>query len=710
LNSQTGVGEARRHTWLGGWGNWLRALLSGLLFWAGTVLILLLPTFLASQPYRLQVGDIAPEDIRAPRDITYISQSETQAARDAARASISDVYDSPDPRVGRQQVRKARQIKDFIAVVRADSLAGTDLKESYLNVISGLTLTSDESLLLLSTDDATFEQITNEAISLLEEAMSGPVREGRVDEVTSRLALMVSSDFPEPLIPLILSITSDLVIPNSSLNMTKTEAARLQAEEAVPDVQHTFQQGEVIVRAGDLVDEQDMEAMVASGLTVKELTWQDIAGAAIAGLLSLVVLVTYLVAFKPPWVRKFSHTTLAIILFLLFLLLAQFMVTGQEPVAYLFPAAALALALHAFAGIEFTALAMIVMAGLVGYLAHGSFEMAVITAAGSLLAAGNMRRSARLSVYFVAGIAAALGGAAAFLIFYLPSQVEPSHLIEPLLFIGLNGLLSTGIALVILFAVGSLFGMTTNLQLIDLMRPDHPLQRQLQQVAVGTYQHTLEVANLVEAAAEAIQADSLLARVGTLYHDIGKATNPGFFVENRIEGGPDPHEELSPAASARIIKAHVKDGVTLARRHRLPSQIIAFVVEHHGTLPMLYFLNKAQQEAAASGVDIEDASEFYYNGPAPRSRETAILMLADGCESAVRAIRPVTTEDIEKTVDKIIKQRIDLHQLDDSGLTLTDIKTIQDTFVRALKGMYHPRIKYPGDEKPGTAPSQPGTG
>jgi hypothetical protein len=175
--------------------------------------------------------------------------------------------------------------------------------------------------------------------------------------------------------------------------------------------------------------------------------------------------------------------------------------------------------------------------------------------------------------------------------------------------------------------------------------------------------------------------------------------NPGFFIENRTEGQPDPHEGLSPLASARLIKAHVAEGIRLARRHRLPPRLVAFIPEHHGTTPISFFLALAQAEAAATGTPL-DESEFYYDGPIPQSRETALLMLADGCESAVRANRPSTREDVEAVVSRIIQQRIDQHQLDESGLTLNDLRTIRDAFVRTLQGMYHPRVRYPSDETP----------
>jgi putative nucleotidyltransferase with HDIG domain len=682
----------------------LRLVLLSLLFVAGTAFVLLFPQLNSKRPYALELGAVALEDIRAPNDISYVSQIETEAAREAAAAAIADIYDPPDPRIGRQQVRRARQIMDFMVDVRADPFADTELKQRYLTAITALTLAPEEMTSLLDVSDGQFEMVEGEAVSLIEESMSGTVKEGNVEEVTSRLELKVSPDMPEQLIPLTVAIARNLIVPNSVLNVSATEQARAEAVENVPAIRHTFRQGEIVLRAGERVDELDLETLQVLGLAAQQLTWQDVASAILISLLSGALLSVYLVVFEESWSEHVSRLLLIVVLLLAFLTAAQIMIPNQGAVGYLYPAAALIMALTTLVSTEFAVLVTVVLALLVGYLSNGSLEMTTFVTVTSLFAAGSLRRPTRLNAYFMAGLASAIGGLAVLLVFQLPITIEPASLAQLLLLAMVNGLLSAGLALMLLFVVGNLTGITTSLRLLDLLRPDHPLQRRLQQEALGTYQHTLSVANLVEAAAEAIGADSLLARVGTLYHDVGKTQNPGFFIENRSEGGVDPHKGLSPLASARIIKAHVTDGLELARRYRLPPQIVDFIAEHHGTMPIAYFLHEAREEAEAAGVELNE-EPFYYDGPIPQSRETAILMLADGCESATRANRPVTGEEIEELVTRIIQQRLDANQLDESGLTLTDIKTIKESIVRTLRGMYHPRVKYPGDKKPGKLPA-----
>jgi len=674
-------------------------ILISLLFVTGATAILLFPILPIRSPYNLQAGDVAPEDIRAPRQITYVSLIETQEAREAARAAVADVYDPADPRVGRQQVRRARQIMDFVQDVRADPYADEALRRHYLSQITGLNLSNAAQSSLLTISSTQFEQVEREIVTLVEEAMSGPVREGRTEEAISRLELRVSTDLDENLIPLTVTLASELIVPNSALNEMATEAARAEAEAAVREIRHTFQPGEIVVRAGERLDELDMEALVALRLATAQMDWNDIASALTASLLALAMFVAYMAAFHPRWADRADHVLVLCVLFLIFLAAAQIVVPGQASVGYLFPAAALSLAVTALVGLQFAVVATIVLAGLVGALAGGSFEAASFTAVSGLLAAGSLRRDARLNNYFLAGIAAAVGGMGALLVFQLPAHASSAQLLRLGLITVLNGLLSAGLALVILFVVGNITGITTTIQLIDLMRPDHPLQRRMQREALGSYQHTLSVANLVEAAAEAIGADSVVARIGTLYHDIGKMSNPGFFIENRTELSLNPHDGLDPLDSARIVRSHVAEGIRLARKYRLPPRIAAFIPEHHGTTPIAFFLARAREHAAAAGVTL-DEREFHYDGPLPQSKETAILMLADGCESAVRANRPATQEEMEAIVTRIIQQRLDQHQLDESGLTLTDIRIIKETFVRTLMGMYHPRIRYPGDEEP----------
>ena len=263
----------------------------------------------------------------------------------------------------------------------------------------------------------------------------------------------------------------------------------------------------------------------------------------------------------------------------------------------------------------------------------------------------------------------------------------------------LNGVITAGFTVLMQSLLAPMLGQTTPLQLLELSRPDHPLLEYLLRNAPGTYQHSLQVANLAEQAAERIDANSLLTRVGALYHDIGKAQNAQFFVENQVHDQLDTHDNLEPEQSAGIIKDHVTAGLELAKAHKLPKRIQDFITEHHGTFKTRYQWTQALKavDGDASKLDIET---FSYSGPRPQSRETALVMLADGSEARIRAKRPTTPEAIRE----IIKQTVDAcmadGQLDNTPLTLQELDIIIDSFAATLKGLYHPRVEYPSMDVP----------
>jgi putative nucleotidyltransferase with HDIG domain len=267
-----------------------------------------------------------------------------------------------------------------------------------------------------------------------------------------------------------------------------------------------------------------------------------------------------------------------------------------------------------------------------------------------------------------------------------------------------NGLLTSILVTGALPLFENLFGVLTPLKLLELSNPNHPLLKRLLVEAPGSYHHTIFVANLCEAGAEAIGADHILARVGAYYHDIGKVKRPYFFVENQF-GGENPHDKLPPSLSALIITSHVKDGVEMAREARLPREIIDFITEHHGTMLVSYFYHMASK-AGQSEYVLED--DFRYDGPKPRSKETAILMLADGCEASVRAMHqksPLTLEQIEAQVRRIFEDRLKQGQLEECDLTFRELEILVKTFVRVLSGVHHTRIEYPTEA--GQVPTTP---
>jgi putative nucleotidyltransferase with HDIG domain len=324
-------------------------------------------------------------------------------------------------------------------------------------------------------------------------------------------------------------------------------------------------------------------------------------------------------------------------------------------------------------------------------MAGGSLELAVYALAGGLIASLSLCRVESLNAFLWAGVYVVLANLAVILAFHLPNQdYDAVQLLTLVGFSLVNGSLSASLTLAGFYLLGTLFDITTSLQLMELARPTHPLLRQLLLKAPGTYHHSILVSNMAEEAAGRIGADALLARVGAYYHDIGKIIRPYFFVDNQVEG-VNVHERLDPRTSAQIVISHVKDGLDLAKKYRLPSKVRDFIPQHHGTSLATYFYQQAR-ESEGDEVNEED---FRYPGPKPQTKETAIVMLADCCEAAVRAERPASVEEIEELVRKVIGNKVLAGQLDECDLTLRDLDEIRNAFVSILQGVFHPRIKYP---------------
>jgi putative nucleotidyltransferase with HDIG domain len=256
---------------------------------------------------------------------------------------------------------------------------------------------------------------------------------------------------------------------------------------------------------------------------------------------------------------------------------------------------------------------------------------------------------------------------------------------------GLNGIAAAALVSALLPLFERLSGVTTDMTLLELSDPDRSLLRRLASEAPGTYAHSIAMANLCEAACNAVGAQGLLARVGCYYHDIGKLKKPQYFVEN--QSGSNPHDKLKPEASAGIVRNHVRDGLQMADEKKLPDLVKAFIAEHHGTMEITYFLDRARQRAD-NGDEVK-AGEYRYPGPKPQSVETAVAMLADGVEAAVRVLDDPTAERLGDAIDHIVQQRVDAGQLEEAPLTMAQLARVRDEFARVIGGVYHNRIDYP---------------
>jgi hypothetical protein len=551
--------------------------------------------------------------------------------------------------------------------------------------------------------DSRWDPVSTQIIELVENTMEAEIREDNVASIRSALQISVAGRFSNSESEIIVAIAEDLIQPNMIYNDEVTRQRQQEAAAAVQIQERSFEEAQLIVRSGNLITELDMEALRQFGyLQPDDISILSVIGAALAMLMVTVTLGVYLERFETKVFNDLRLLSFLAVLFLTFLFAIVLFGSEGADQPYLYPSAALALLVATLVSPQLAIVLASLLAILAGITqpADTSLELSGYILIGSTAGILSLRRLDRLNNYFVAGLMISLANLVVVLAFALTAEDSPSLgtiILRGISAIG-NGLFAAGIALVGLYVVTSLLNLPTNLKLLELSDSKQPLLQRLLREAPGTYQHSLQVANLSELAAEAIGANDQLIRVAAMYHDIGKMLNPFYFTENTAEG-MNPHDDLNdPLKSARVIIGHVIEGDRMARRANLPEGIRDFIVEHHGTTQVLHFYNQAIENADGdeSAVNIE---EFTYPGPTPRSPETAIMMLADGCESATRSRRPSSKAEVEEVVNTIFELRLSEGQLDNSGLTLNDLKTIRKIFIETLQAMYHPRIAYKMREK-----------
>ena len=679
------------------WWAWLRLVLLAMVLAATTGVVIALP-LLPTGRVILEERDIAPQDIRAPRSITYESAILQAREQEQAAATLKPIYTRPDPALARQQLDRVRQVLDYLGSVRADTLASSAQQRAWILAVlelDNLSLEALDSLLALS--DESWDRVQLETLAVIDQAMRREIREGYLESAREGVPALVSLDLSDEEAAVTIALVQHFLIPNSFLDPEATAEARTRAREDVGPVIRTFEANQIVVREGERVEALDIEVLDQLGLRQSQVKWTDFADAGLLAMLMTSMLCLYLARFQSDVLWNGQQLLLLVLLTSLSVLGAGLMVPGGLVLRYLAPVPALAMLASAALGPHAGVATAVFLGGVVGFVADNSLEMTTYASLGGLVAALTLGRVERIGALFRAGAFVALVHAIVVVIFRLPQGLsQPGDLlVTGLCGIG-NGGLAASLALGGLFLIGPLFDITTTMRLIELSRPDNPLLQRLLREAPATYHHSLMVANLAEQAAERIGADALLTRVGAYYHDVGKISRPYFFTENQAEG-VNPHDQLDPQTSAEVIVDHVKEGLELARRYRLPRRVRAFIPEHHGTNWVSFFYHRAVEQAG--DADLVDESDFRHRGPKPQSRETALVMLADSCEATVRSVRPTTVEDLAEVVNRSIDKRVKDGQLGECDLTLRDLQIIRETFISALKGSFHPRIKYPESRK-----------
>ncbi|MBI4521230.1 MAG: HDIG domain-containing protein [Gemmatimonadetes bacterium] len=498
--------------------------------------------------------------------------------------------------------------------------------------------------------------------------------------------------------------------PTYVLDAVTTEADWQAARASVPPTKGYVMRGEAVVQAHEQIGETELERLNAyyRELEMRGLQRQAgldpvrVAGSGLLNFLILGIFGLHVFFFRSDIYVNFRWVLLFTLLTLAFAAAAS-LIAHREYRFELIPIGFVTLAVAMLWDGRIALILALMLSVLIGaQTTFFDFPVLAITLGGGTAAALSVRVVRRRAQTWVF-IAVISGAYAAVILALGPITVRPfAQLLTSCVYGAVSATASAMLAMGFMPVFEWFTRITTDQTLLEWADPNRPLLRRLALEAPGTYAHTINVANLAEAAATAIQANGLLARVGTYYHDIGKVLRPQYFVENQ-PSGRNPHDKLKPTTSAGIVREHVVEGLKLAQEARLPDSILSFITEHHGTQAIGYFYEKAQEEGE---TDLHP-QDFHYPGPRPRSKETAIAMLADSVESAARVLQDPTPDRIRALVDRIVDDRIASGQLDEAPLTLAEIATIRNLFVKVIVGMHHQRLDYPATQDVTENPSTP---
>lgn len=690
--------------------NWIDSLslrLRQILFVAGVYLILLVICFLTVSPeqYDLRVGDVAPKTITASRDI--VDEITTTRRRQAAANAVSPVYFKDDTisdtvmadlDAAFSELRAVRELgtqikdgwtSDDAAYTEADYAQATGL-------LTRVSLSSYQLRTLMNTAERDFETLYQSLSSATRTALVSTITEGQLNDAINNIQQIVAYNTRTDLwynvaIPTLRACLQ----PNMLIDQGATEENRKKAYDAVEPTVYKHNQN--IVTKGSRVSAEQIAVLEALGLLAGDSFDLSLyAGAAVTLALILAATFVFMLLYSPQMLVHGRQATvmliLAVITLSISLLVGQYLSVSAMPVMLAAMLAVNLLGARPAFVLNFAVSMLVTFLTVSGPGLDTSQMLGVLlmTNTGGLLSIYLLRKNpARVSVFFT-GLIVGLVDFALLVCVGALSSSDLSGVAANASYAILGALVSSVLCVGLQPVFEAGFNLVTPSKLIELSNPNQPLLRRLMIETPGTYHHSMIVANLAEAAAEAIGADAVLARVGAYYHDIGKLVRPLYFKENQI--GENPHDKTDPRVSTAILTEHTRDGVELARKHHLPDPIIDMIQQHHGDTAAMYFYAKTVQQMGQENVDLND---FRYDGPKPQSAEAAILMLSDTVEAAVRSISEPTQEKISAMIRKLVRGKMEDGQLDECTLTFRDIGKICTAYETVLKGVFHERIEYP---------------
>lgn len=671
-------------------------------FLAFFIFTLLMTTIISSQNFFFKSiieNGISKKDIIAQKTITVVDAEKTELHKKEIAQKINPILAPADDSFIKNNLAT---LQNSIMQIRKKN-APLETKEDELGLLLDMSEGYKKDYVvnyLLKADTKTLQQVFDKATLTLTNILNMGITEKDYEgnNINRIIYRSLVANVPKNQITIITLLLNQVIVPNLVIDEYATDIARRNAQNSIKPYEITFKKGDKILFEGEPVTKLKRDALAKAGYNVLEIGYKGFIAIFILVALGTLAFLKYMKTFEKKYLDS-NHVMVSAVLALFFALVAALIPTGFSPYILPFPAFIIILAIFTNPRIAFVEASILLALLAISMEYNLQFVNAfMLINLISMVAIAGVKFSRRFDLIRT-GIEIAIASVILVVTIYSLEKclidVDNLLIVNDSAMVFINGILSGVIALGLLPLLESVFKIITPYGLAELADHNQPLLKRLQFEAPGTYHHSLMVSNLCEAAAEAVGANPILARVGAFYHDIGKLKRPLFFVENQSYFGiENPHAKLNPRLSKMVITAHPKDGFELAKEYGLPPILFNFILQHHGEGLATYFYTQAIAEEGAENVKEE---QFRYTGPKPSMKETAILMIADAVESAVRSLKTPTNEEIEKIIDKIIIERLNDGQLSDSPLTLKDIKTIALTFNRILRGMQHNRIRYHED-------------
>ena len=671
------------------------------------LIIALFEVAIVPMRYNLQVGMVPTSTISATKDV--VDELSTEQRRKEAAAQVTPTYRYQEGVTEQvmadfdsifSQLRAVRQYAGLLSEQsKSMSMVYTREELQYAHdLVTLLTLTDYQLTSLMRCSQEELEEAYTLLYAALQSTMQGHVTQGQESTAVYNIRQIVNYRISIPLgqnvVPAVLNAC---IQANMLIDQEATDAAKEAAREAVEPV--IYKQGQnIVVRGQGRITANQLAMLSTLGLLSDSGVDLTIyLGAALLVALVMGIMI-YLLRHLPDN-GLFDDNRKLLLLFVVLIITLSVSLVARLANAYMSPVVLGALLITTLLGMRSGVICNAALTILVAALAAGGSEeyaekMAVMLVAGLLsgTAAALLmhHKSSRLWV-LISGAAAGLVDFVSVLALGLMTNNELSGSLTQAAWLVGGALIGTLLCIGLQPLLEMIFNLPTPMKLMELSNPNQPLLRRLLLEAPGTYHHSTIVSSLAEAAAEAIGANPLLARVGGYYHDIGKLKRPSYFTENQM-GGVNAHDHVDPFVSAAIITSHTRDGVALAKAYRLPEEVQQIIAQHHGNTPVMFFYHKALQQANGNPVDI---NTFRYDGKPPTTKEAAIVMLCDTIEAAVRTMKNPTTEGIEEFIVKLVRGKLEDGQLSDSPLTLRDIERICAAATQVLVGVFHERIEYP---------------